>query len=228
MKKRMLRVYFDIRILGPHLIVPFSGVAAVAAYLSLISRSFTLVPFEFFLPLFSVWTGIFLIEPMLSRGQGELLWSYPVKTVSRGLYPLCRTFLYNELLLFVLCGAVGIWYSVEWENLLLLLTVQSLFMNTLAFFLLVVSGESSVPLFGCVLYQLASWTLREIFPEHLSIYFLRDALPEITWIFRKGLNMLPIAAAFVIAGASLFSYRNKRGSAETMRLRSRYTMRRGT
>jgi len=209
--KKLLRcIYFDLRILGPHLIVPFSGIAAVAAYLVLISRSFTLVPFEFLLPLLSVWTGVFLVEPMFDRCGGEVLWTYPLKTVSRGLYPLCRSFIYHELLLLLLCSAVRICFPVQWGSLFLLMTIQSLFMNAVAFFLLAVSGECAIPLFGCVLYQLASWTLRDIFPEHLSIYLLSDALPELSKILLKGMNAIPIAIALAIAGVSLFFFRTMR------------------
>jgi len=123
---------------------------------------------------------------------------------------LKRIFALIFVLLLLLCSAVRICFPVQWGSLFLLMTIQSLFMNAVAFFLLAVSGECAIPLFGCVLYQLASWTLRDIFPEHLSIYLLSDALPELSKILLKGMNAIPIAIALAIAGVSLFFFRTMR------------------
>jgi len=199
------RIRFDAAILGPHLYVPIIAIIMLDMFLFAVPQMATAVAAEFLLPILATWWCIFILQPSLDSDAQEVLFTYRTRLISHGLCSVARMYAYTAVLFALQCALLRSVFGLVGPALWAQLMIQSSFFVGIAFLTMSLTHSEIAALVVCFLYELASWTLHDIFPYWLNIYVLLDAPLQGSELWALAQRVMPMSIVLWVVAQSCFT-----------------------
>lgn len=205
MSSILRRIHMDVALLGPHLFVPFFVIIVFDIFLLMVPKMATVVAIEFILPILSAWWCIFIVQPSLDKNARNVLYTYKTRLIMHGLCSVVRSFLYYALLIAFQCVFLSKAFALGSVSLWCQIMIQSSFYVGISFLALSLTHSEIAAIVVCVLYELASWTLVETFPNWLNIYTHDDVPLHGESLLMLVRTVLPLSVLLCVVAQSFYT-----------------------